>query len=93
MFSLLIESGDFPGDPVVKNRPCNAELRRSIPGQGTRIPYAAEQLTPRTTTAEPTPQSLRATARELTCQLLKHTPPGAHLPQLESPGTATKDLA
>ena len=31
---------DFPGSPVVKNRPSNAEGTGSIPGQGTKIPHA-----------------------------------------------------
>ena len=35
---------DFPGGPVVKNLACNAGDRGSIPGQGTKIPHAAEQL-------------------------------------------------
>ena len=35
---------DFPGGPVVKNLPCNAGDVGSIPGQGTEIPYATEQL-------------------------------------------------
>ena len=43
---------DFPGGPVVKNPPCNAGDVGSIPGQGTKIPHTAEQL------------SLSATARE-----------------------------
>ena len=30
----------FPGGPVVKNLPCNAGDVRSIPGWGTKIPYA-----------------------------------------------------
>ena len=30
--------------PVVKSPPCNAGDVRSVPGQGTRIPHAAEQL-------------------------------------------------
>ena len=33
---------DFPGDPVVKNLPCNARDTVSIPGWGTKIPHAAE---------------------------------------------------
>ena len=36
--------GDFPGGPVVKNSPCNAEDMSSIPGQGTKIPHAVEPL-------------------------------------------------
>ena len=36
--------GDFPGGPVVKNLPSNAEDVGLIPGQGTKIPHAAGQL-------------------------------------------------
>ena len=39
---------DFPGGPVVKNLPSNA----GICGQGTKIPHATGQLSPRTTTTE-----------------------------------------
>ena len=35
---------DFPGGPVVKNPPCNAGDEGSIPGRGTKIPYASGQL-------------------------------------------------
>ena len=31
---------DFPGDPVVKNSPSNAEDVGLIPGRGTKIPHA-----------------------------------------------------
>ena len=34
----------FPGGSVVKNLPCNAGDAGSIPGQGTKIPHAMEQL-------------------------------------------------
>ena len=44
---------DFPGGPVVKNLPSNAGDMRSTPGQGTKIPHASEQLSPRATTTEP----------------------------------------
>ena len=37
---------------MVKNLPYNAGGAGSIAGQGTRIPYAAEQLSPRATTTE-----------------------------------------
>ena len=67
-------SGDFPGSPVVKNPPYNAGDAGSIPGQGTKIPHAAGQLSPCATTTEPThpgacaPQlereNLHATTRE-----------------------------
>ena len=39
---------DFPGDPVVKNMPCKMGGAGSIPGQGTNVPHATEQLSPRT---------------------------------------------
>ena len=44
--------GDFPGGPVTKNLPYNAGDAGSIPGQGTKIPHAAGQLSPRATTTE-----------------------------------------
>ena len=40
----LKTKGDFLGGPVVKNPPCNAGDMGSIPGYGTKIPYAMEQL-------------------------------------------------
>ena len=43
---------DFPGSPVVKNPPYNAGDTGSKPGQGTKIPHAAGQLSPRATTTE-----------------------------------------
>ena len=36
----MFDSQDFPGSPVVKNLPSNAEDVGSIPGQGTKIPPA-----------------------------------------------------
>ena len=45
---------DFPGGPVVENLPSNAGDTGSIPGQGTKIPHAAGQLSPCTATNEPT---------------------------------------
>ena len=50
--------GDFPGGPMVKNLPCNAGDVSSIPGQGTKIPQAAEQLSPGTRTPESTHHNL-----------------------------------
>ena len=70
---------DFPGGPVVKNPPYSAGDAGSIPGQGTKIPHAAGQLSPHATTTElehlddspraanyraHVPWSLRATTRE-----------------------------
>ena len=46
-------SGDFPGGLVVRNPLSNAGSVGSIPGWGTRIPHAAEQLSPQTATTEP----------------------------------------
>ena len=50
LLSLVSEekARDFPGGPVVKNPPCNAGDSGSILGRGTKIPRAAEQLSPRT---------------------------------------------
>ena len=45
-------SWDFPGGPVVKNLLYYAGDADSIPGQGTKIPHAAEQLSPHATTTE-----------------------------------------
>ena len=53
---------DFPGGPVVKNLPYNAGDVGSVPGQGTKIPHATGQLSPRTTTT-----SSRASTREPVC--------------------------
>ena len=44
---------DFPGGPVVKNLPCNPGDVGSIPGQGTKIPHAVEQLSLRASGTEP----------------------------------------
>ena len=43
----------FPGDPVVKNLPCNAWDVGSISGQWIKILHAPGQQSPHTTTAEP----------------------------------------
>ena len=49
------DSGDFSGGPVVENPPSNAGDVGSIPGRGTKIPYAAGQLLSlRTATKDPT---------------------------------------
>ena len=45
--------GDFTSGPVVKNLPSNAGDAGLIPGQGTKIPRAAGQLSLRATTTEP----------------------------------------
>ena len=43
---------DFPGHPVGKTLPSNAGDAGSIPGQGTKIPHAMGQLSPRATATE-----------------------------------------
>ena len=43
---------EFPSGPVVKNLPFNAGDTGLIPGQGTKIPHAAGQLSPHTATRE-----------------------------------------
>ena len=50
MTSVFIKN--FPGGPVVKNPPCNAGDVGPTPGQGTKIPHALAQLSPRATTRE-----------------------------------------
>ena len=45
---------DVPGGPGVKNPPCNTRDMGSIPGQETKIPHAAEQLSLQVITTEPT---------------------------------------
>ena len=44
---------DFPGGPVVKDPPSDAGNAGSIPGRGTKIPYAVGQLSPCPATTEP----------------------------------------
>ena len=46
-------SRDFPGGPVVKNTPSNVGDAGSIPGQETKIPHVAGQLSPHAATTEP----------------------------------------
>ena len=51
-FNQKIETGDFPGGPVVKNLPSNAEDACSIPGQGIKIPHTMGQIHPHAATRE-----------------------------------------
>ena len=51
-FLLKWTRRDFPGGPVVKNLPCNADDMSSIPEQGTKISHAEKQLSPCDTTRE-----------------------------------------
>ena len=50
--SLKKNFGDFPGGPVVKTLPHNAGDANSIPGQGTKVPRAVEQLSPSTVSTD-----------------------------------------
>ena len=45
-----INSGDFPGGPVVNNPPCSAGDLGLIPERGAKIPHATRLLSPCTTT-------------------------------------------
>ena len=65
---------------MVKNPPSNAEDAGSIPGQGTKIPYAAGQLSPCTATAE----SVRSGARVPQLERSQRA-------SMKSPRAATKD--
>ena len=68
---------------MVENPPSNAGDAGLIPGQGTKIPHAAGQLSPRATTIELTHLNERAHMPQTTEPL--HS--GARAPQLQSPGT------
>ena len=48
-----MSSWDFPGDSAVQNPPSNAGDAGLISGQGTKIPHASGQLSPRATITEP----------------------------------------
>ena len=50
---------------MVKNPLCNARDRGSIPGLGTKIPHAAEQLSLCTVITEPGSATSLHTAREI----------------------------
>ena len=70
IFKVLKEkktAGDFPSGPVVKNLPSNAGDAGSIPGQGTKIPHAVGQLSPRTATTEPTHSRARVPQLDSPC--------------------------
>ena len=78
----------FSGGPMVKNPPSNAGDTGSIPGPGTKIPHATGQLSPCTTTTELV-VCLNERARVL--QTTEPTRSGAHMPQLESPRSTTRE--
>ena len=76
-----IWSRGFPGGPVVKNLPCNAGDAGSIPGQRTKIPHAAGQLSPQATTTELVCLNYRACVLQTTEPMCS----GTRMPQLQSP--------
>ena len=57
-------SGDLPGGPVVKNLPSKTGDTGFIPGGGAKIPHATGQLSPSTTTTDPTLESPCPVTRE-----------------------------
>ena len=54
----------LPGGPVVKNSPCNAGDWGLIPGQGTKIPHPAGQLSLSATPREPTRHNQRVHSQQ-----------------------------
>ena len=51
----ILSPGTSPGGPVGGSLPYNAGDVGLIPGQGTRVPHAMEQLSPTATTGESAP--------------------------------------
>ena len=43
---------DFPAGPEIRNLPSNAGDEGSVPGWGTKVPHAQQQLSPHTTVTE-----------------------------------------
>ena len=84
---------DFRRGPVVKNLPSSARDAGLFPGQGSKIPHAAAELSPRATATEPTCSGACTPQLESLCATT--TEPmhsGAHVPQLErSPCVATRE--
>ena len=78
---LKWKTQDFPGCPVVKNPPSNAEDMDLIPGQGTKIPHTPGQLSPSVCHNQ---RSARATTAHSLCS-------GARAPQEKPPQAATRE--
>ena len=57
--------GNFSSGPEVKNSPSDAGDVVSIPGQGTKIPHATEQLSPHSTTRESVGRNKRSHVLQL----------------------------
>ena len=73
----------------MKNPPSNAGEVGSIPGQGTKIPHAAVQLSTCATTTE----LVRVNERACVLQTTEPTRPGDRAPQLEreNPRATTRE--
>ena len=85
LHQILNHPRDFHGGPVVKNPPSNARDTSSIPGRGTKIPHAAGQISPCTTTTGLACLNKRARVPQTT----EPTCSGAHTPW--SPHTTTRE--
>ena len=75
---------NFPHGSVVKNLPCNAGDADSIPGRGTKIPHAAEQLSLHVATTEPVHSGVCFVTVESACHKQR-----GHAPQGKIPCAAT----
>ena len=71
--SINSKSWDFPGGPVVKKLLCNAgDDSGLIPGRGTKVAHAAEQLIPHATTRVCAPQpKIPCEATKIPCATTK----------------------
>ena len=69
--TCITAPGELPAGPVVKNLPCSAGHAGSIPGRGTKISHASEQLNPLVATSETVchNQGVLCTARKRTLVL------------------------
>ena len=63
--------GDLPGGTVVKNPPSNTKGMGVIPGWGTKIPHAMEQLNLYAATTESVSKTLRAPIKTQHSQVIK----------------------
>ena len=89
--SVLVYSG-----PVIENLTCNAGDTGSIPGWGTEIPHAAEQLSLHATTREPACCNHRRRVLQLQSLLHKEishmTQQSSFVPQLRPDAAKRKKL-
>ena len=79
---------DFPGGPVVKNLPSNAEEAGSIPGRETRISHVAEQWSLSPANIEPMCLSWRGHVSQTTEPMCA----GAYEPRLERGPCITRKI-